>query len=368
MTLHIERLSDPSALDALTAEWEKLNQQLIPRTPFTSPIWAKLWWKHLRQTRASRRHEFFVHIVRDSTGRLVAIIPLVITHQPAFGPLRLRTLQFFGASDGSITEHRRVICRPEDEAEIIQTFIRYLHDLKANWDLFLWTGMRINGQPRNTSKVYRKIPEYVVSLPTSWASFRAGLSRNMREKIRKCYKLLSRNGHTFVFCAVDRSAEIPAALDRFLALHAARARFKHAFKHRDYFAEPSRRDFIADCAVQMAKRNQLVIFELEIGGRVVASRMAFVFGSEMYLYYSGFDPAWGKHSVMTTLMCETFKWAIEHGVLLVNLSRGKDLSKLRWSPREHVFHDSALASPTLRGQFAFQAFEILVGQFSSRHL
>jgi CelD/BcsL family acetyltransferase involved in cellulose biosynthesis len=366
MTLHIEKLSGPHALEALTAEWELLDQQLFPRTPFTSPLWAKLWWKHLRQMRAWRRHEFFVHTLRDHSGMLVAIVPLVISHQPAFGPLRVRILQFFGASDGSITEHRRVICRPEDEAEVVQAFTRYLHLRKAHWDLFLWTGMRINGQPFNASRIYRKIPEYVVSLPTSWESYRAGLSRNMKEKIRKCYKLLSRNGHAFVFRAVERPQELPAALDRFLALHTARARFKQAFRHRDYFAQAPRRAFLVDCAMQMADCDRLVIFELEIGGGVVASRLAFVFGSEMYFYYSGFDPSWGKYSVMTTLMCECFKWAIGRGVRIVNLSRGRDLSKLRWSPRELVFHDSALVSPTLRGQVASQAFDILVRQFSSR--
>ena len=97
--------------------------------------------------------------------------------------------------------------------------------------------------------------------------------------------------------------------------------------------------------------------------RVVASRMAFVFGNEMYFYYSGFDPSWGKHSVMTTLMCESFKWAIARGVTLANLSKGKDLSKLRWNPRELFFDDAALVSPTSRGRFAFQAFEFFVRKF-----
>jgi CelD/BcsL family acetyltransferase involved in cellulose biosynthesis len=367
MTLRIERLPGPNAIEALTAEWQLLDEQLFPRTPFTSPLWAKLWWKHLRRTQKWRRHEFFVHILRDHTDRLVAIVPLVICHQPAHGPLRLRVLQFFGASDGSITEHRRIICRPEDETEVIQSFTQYLYGLKANWDLFLWTGLRAQDIARNQQlnglKVYRKIPEYVVSLPASWDVLRASLSRNMREKVRKSYKTLARDGHAFVFRAVEQPLEIPAAIDRFLALHAARAQFPNASKHRDYFKQAPHRAFIIDCTSYAAQRDKLLIFELEIGGKVIASRLAFVFGSDMYFYYSGFDPSWSKHSVMTTLMCESFKWAIARGVRLVNLSTGKDASKLRWKPCELFFHDAALVSPTLRGRVAFQAFDFLV-----RHL
>jgi CelD/BcsL family acetyltransferase involved in cellulose biosynthesis len=367
MTLRIERLPGPDAIEALTAEWDLLDAQLCPRTPFTSPMWATLWWKYLRQTRMWRRHEFFVHVVRDDTNRLVAVVPLVISHQPALGPLRLRILQFFGASDGNITEHRRIVCRPEDEAAVIEAFSRYLSGLKMKWDLFLWTGIRNHDMARiqrlGAFREYRQVLEYVVSLPASWKVFRSRLSRNMREKIRKCYRVLARDGQAFVFRAVEQSPDLPAALDRFLVLHAARAQDQQAFKHRNYFTQPSQRAFIIDCASRMAQRGQFAIFELEIGGKVVASRLAFVYGREMYFYYSGFDPSWGKHSVMTTLMCESFKWAIERGVQLANLSKGKDLSKLRWDPDELVFHDTALVSPTPFGQVAFKVFDVFVRRF-----
>ena len=109
----------------------------------------------------------------------------------------------------------------------------------------------------------------------------------------------------------------------------------------------------------MAGRDQVRIFELEVDGNVVASRMAFLLGDELYLYYSGYDLAWRKHSIMTTLMCECFKWAIERGVKVVNLSKGKDPSKLRWRGREVMFHDALLMSPTRRGRLISRAYNLL---------
>jgi CelD/BcsL family acetyltransferase involved in cellulose biosynthesis len=50
------------------------------------------------------------------------------------------------------------------------------------------------------------------------------------------------------------------------------------------------------------------------------------------------------------------KWAIEHSLQRVNLSTGKDLSKLRWKPVEIGLHDAVQISPSLRGKIAYRGF------------
>jgi CelD/BcsL family acetyltransferase involved in cellulose biosynthesis/CheY-like chemotaxis protein len=361
--LCIEELSGPDSLEAIRPDWERLNAQLSPRTPFTSPLWLTLWWHHLRQAKLTIRQEFFVHTVRDETGELLAIAPFMITYRPGFGPFQLRLLQFFGGADGSITEHRCIICREQDEARVVRALMSYLIRRKAKWDLFVWTGIRhdatIQDGPDNRLRVYKKMPYYLVPLSKSWDEFRSGLSPNMKEAIRKCYKHLARDGHTFSFRVVTEPEDIPSSLDRLFELHSERAQVKYATRHRDLFAEPAHRAFIADVAHRMAEQNQLRIFELEVAGKVVASRMAFLLGDELYLYYSGYDLEWRKHSIMTTLMCECFKWAIESGIAVVNLSKGKDPSKLRWRGSEVEFHDALLMSPDRRGRLISGAYNLL---------
>lgn len=63
---------------------------------------------------------------------------------------------------------------------------------------------------------------------------------------------------------------------------------------------------------------------------------------------------------MTTLMSETIKWAIDNGIRLVNLSTGKDLSKVRWRPAEIVYQNAMQIAPTFRGRLAFLAYDALV--------
>jgi CheY-like chemotaxis protein/CelD/BcsL family acetyltransferase involved in cellulose biosynthesis len=367
-SLRIEELNDLDALEKITPEWEILDAQLSPRTPFTSPLWAKLWWRHCRRMQTTIRQESFAHTVRDEAGKLLAIVPLMITHRPGYGPLQLRILQFFGGADGSITEHRSIICREADELQVMQALESYLCDRKNKdaWDLFVWTGIRHKeialDHPGNVLRVYKDTPDYLVPLPDSWEKLRSGLSANMKEAIRKCYKHLAKGGHTFKFHAVARPEDVAASLDHLLALHAERANFKYAARHRDLFERAPHRAFIVDLAQLMAERDQFRTFELEVDGKTVASRMAFLLGDELYLYYSGYDLAWRKHSIMTTLMCECFKWAIERGVKVVNLSKGKDPSKLRWRGREIMFHDALLMSPTRRGRLISRAYDLLSRQ------
>jgi CelD/BcsL family acetyltransferase involved in cellulose biosynthesis len=197
----------------------------------------------------------------------------------------------------------------------------------------------------------------VLDLPASWSSFHAGLPRNIRESLRKCYNSLRRDGHELELRVIERPEQVSAALECFFALHAARAGVAQGIAHRNTFAEPAARHFLKDFLGQVAERGQLRLFQLEIGGAVRATRIGFQFGDELYLYYSGYDPDWGKYSIMTTTLAEAIRWAIAQGVRLVNLSTGIDVSKTRWRPREVRYAEAVQIAPTLRSRMAFQALE-----------
>jgi CelD/BcsL family acetyltransferase involved in cellulose biosynthesis len=328
------------AFNGLKAEWEALDAGIFPRTPFTSPQWNALWWEYLRRRRPSR-DEFYLHTVRDDQ-RLIAVAPMMVTHVPWPRPKRYRHLQFLGATD-NITELRGLACAQADEALALEALSKHFLAHQGDWDALLWSGVRqpssIKNLLNNSSYVQweRQIPDYCLRLPRTWAEFRTSRKRNIKESLRKCYNSLSRDGHTFKFRVITRAEEFVAPLDTFFALHGARAASDFSPLHPDYFSSAPNRTFLREYARQMALRNDLRIFELEIGGQTVASRIGFVFGNELYLYYSGYLPQWGRYSVMTTLVAETLRWAIESGFSVVNLSPGKDISKTRWGPEETIF-------------------------------
>jgi len=359
--LHVERAAGPGAIEKLAVEWGTLEASLQPRTPFTSPLWNLLWWKHFRVDGAWVRDELFVHTVRNEFNELIAVAPMMLTSRPAFGPLRVRGLQLLGA-DENVTELRSVIARSEDLSEVLAALSAYFRATADGWDWLQWGGIPDNAQSREllqrAGRIQwgRVVPNYYLPLQGSWEEFKSGLSRNMKEALRKCYNSLKRAGHEFTFRAVSQPAEVAAALATFFELHAERSRATTLPPHANVFARPAARDFLLEYAQRMAERDQLRIFQLEVGGEVVATRVGFVLGQDLYLYYSGYRVTWAQHSVMTTVVAESIKWAIQQGLRGVDLSTGRDLSKLRWKPEEIVTCEGVQASSRRLRQLAAGAY------------
>jgi hypothetical protein len=360
-TLYPEKLSGAEAFEPLAREWGALAAQISPRTPFTTPLWNILWWKHFHADRLVLRDELNAYVVRDTAGQLRAVAPMMLTYRPSIGPVRVRILQFFGA-DPNITEVRGLICRPQDQGEVIAELTRCFLDRSTDWDWLDWACMRDTEAARRQffqsgAIVRDDTPGYYLALPPTWEELRASRPRNIKESLRKCYNSLKRAGQSFGFRVVERPDETLAALDTFFDLHAGRAGATGVVEHRNVFAAPRERAFLTEYAWRMAERGQLRIFQLEIAGKVVATRLGFLFGDELYLYYSGYDMTWARFSVMTTVVAESIKWAISQRLKIVNLSHGRDVSKVRWAPTTVTFCSARQFSSSRRARLAFRAYD-----------
>jgi len=185
-----------------------------------------------------------------------------------------------------------------------------------------------------SSTSIQEIDGYHLDLPSTWEELRASRSRNIKESIRRCYNSLKRNGLTPELRVVEAAEEAPAALATFFRLHAMRSLATNTVPHGNVFRAENDRAFLTEYALECAHRGELRIFQLLIGGAVVATRVAFQRNDQIYLYFSGYDLAWSKYSVMTTLVVEAIKWSIGRRLTLVHLSTGADVSKLRWGPTQ----------------------------------
>ena len=308
-----------------------------PRLPFATCDWLVGWWLLFREDRRVLRDRLFVHAVRDEQGTLVALAPLMLTERPAMGPLRTRSITFLGV-DKNITELRGMICAPEHEGPATRALLQHLTSVDHTWDWFAWDGVRQSGEAHQllsatTNFSWRRdTADYVLALPDTWEQFRATRSRNVKESLRKCYNSLARDRKVFDFRVVSEASELSGALESFFRLHTLRSRAPKMSDHADYFTHESARGLLRALAASPERAPGLRAFELRIGDELVASRLGFLLGDELYLYFSGFDPDWAGYSVMTTTVAEAIKWAIERKLRVVNLSCGTDVSKTRWGP------------------------------------
>jgi len=344
LPLRAERLGETAFSGPLMAEWGALHSRISPNMPFTSPSWNVLWWKHHRKDRLFRRDELCLIVVRDARNALIAVAPMVSTWRPSFGPLRLQMLRFFG-NDPNVTEIRGLVCEPDHEVAALEAVRKFLQTEYPGADWVELGAVRQENSEKvqtrllaGTRSSKREIDGYHLELPTTWEALRASRSRNIKESIRRCYNSLKRAGLTAQLRVIESPAETPEALETFHRLHSMRSRVTNTVYHGDVFQQENEREFLREYALDQAERGKLRIFQLLISGSVVATRVGFLNNDQIYLYYSGYDPAWSKYSVMTTLVVEAIKWSIEQRLAILHLSTGADVSKLRWSPMRTRYH------------------------------
>ncbi|GAC1559665.1 MAG: hypothetical protein NVS2B9_21100 [Myxococcales bacterium] len=357
----IECVDTEEALDALGPEWRALEATSHNAFPFRTHEWAKAWWKHLGQRRRAVKDSLFVRALRSPDGTLFAVAPLLLTERPGIGPWRVRCLQFIGP-DGYVTEVGGILCAPEREREAYGALAAHLQASPGRWDWMIWSGLSPDGSSGPAVEAVAPLewmaraPNYLLELAPTWEEFRAGLSRNMKEALRKCANAPRRDGLDLRLEIAREPAALAPALEQFFRLHSARAGLIGTVRHKDFFKERGTKAFLIDICAALARRGATRVFSLKQGETTVAARIGFVFGDTLYLYYSGYDPAYRAYSVMTTTVAEAIRAAIGEGLRFVNLSMGNDVSKTRWRPREIRYGEALQVSPDRRARFWFRLY------------
>lgn len=359
--LSVETVTSEAGLEALRDEWTALFERAGEGLPFATHEWASAWWRHLHRDDRLLRDSLQMRVVRGEDGAVVAIAPLMRTERPARGPLRARSLHYLG-TDPNLTELRRGLVEPADEARVVRVLARHLEQADPDWDWLVLSGLKhaldvgaelVAGGHAAWSG---ETNSYVLALPDTWDELRAGLKRNIRESLRKCYNSLVRTNSSFELNVAESPREVASALELFTDLHRRRATLATTVAHADCFADPAARAFLFDVCLRLAEQRHTRVFVLRVGSQPVAARVAFQFGDQLYFYYSGYDPAWAQFSVMTTTLAEALKWSIAHGIREANLSTGRDVSKTRWGPREHTYREVTLVRPELRSRLAYRTY------------
>jgi CelD/BcsL family acetyltransferase involved in cellulose biosynthesis/glycosyltransferase involved in cell wall biosynthesis len=368
--LSVDVITTPEALEAVADEWRGLFARVPTALPFVSHEWATAWWAHLRRDTPFVTDSLNALVVRTRDGTPIGFAPYMRTEYRALGVPLVRILQPIGA-DPYLTEIRGMLVSPENEMRVLQALTRHA-DSQSGLDRVRWAGLRRGGEAfaelaaRRAAIVDWELSVFPLALDGTWEEFRSSRPRNLREALRKCYNSLARDGHEWRFRVLESTSDVLGSLERFFELHASRAASDARVAHPDYFAAPDARRFLTDVMERFARRRVARVFQIEVAGRVVAMRLGFRFGDSLYLYYSGYDPAWSRYSIMTTVVAEAIRHAIATGARTVNLSSGTDVSKLRWRPDELAYADVVVPARGLRARLAHRSFSLASGWAARR--
>lgn len=346
-------------IGALKADYEHLERVTGNTLPFALQEWHLAWCRQFLGRNPQIEEYPLFHVLRRDDGECVAIVPLILARR-RLGPLGFTIVELIGA-DAGLTEIRNPLVKPGYEQPTVRAVLASLARV-GDWDWTQWSGISgalAQALAREASPRWEaRCADFVLDLPGSWAEFRHGLARNIRESLRHCYNSLKRDGRAFEFVVAREPAEVAQALDRFLVLHAQRARAASGPPHPDRFAHRSAQAFLRDVCSSLAARGAVRVFQLKIAAEIVASRIGFIVGDGIYMYYSGFDPAWARYSVMTTTVAEALRYAIANGLRTFNLSVTPEQSKLRWHPRRVDYHCALLPREPLTSRLLCGAYRV----------
>jgi CelD/BcsL family acetyltransferase involved in cellulose biosynthesis len=360
MALDIRTITSPGALGDLRGEWIALLERTQCDLPFLTPEWSECWWETFQQKGRFICDSLRVKVVRDESASLVAIVPLMLTERPCFGPLRARTLGFLGV-DQFITELQGPIVDPARAGDVGRALGAHLLNLKA-WDWIAWQGMDRTSDLAHALEGAIRVrwgtaeTGNVLELAPTWEELRGRLKRNIKESLRHCANSLRRDGLSARLVVAETPEDIRSELPTFFQLHSLRAGQRGTVVHRDRFASDSARDFLRTVCARLAERGVARVLTLKVGDAAVACRIAFRMHGTLYLYYSGVDPAWRRYSVATTLVAEAIKYAIATGLGRVHLSMGADVSKARWSPETPLRYHAVSVRPRRKSRAALTLY------------
>jgi CelD/BcsL family acetyltransferase involved in cellulose biosynthesis len=355
--LSVDVTTTPEGLLSLKPAYDRLNELCRNTLPFALHEWHVAWWNHLASSGAKVVDALRILSVRDRSGDFVAIVPFVSTRRELAG-LEAVSLSLLGA-DPNFTEIRAPLVAPGLEAPVAAAIANHL-EADDGWDWVTWSGLH---GPFGDA-LARVVPlawdtpnrDYVLELAPSWEQMRGGLKRNIRESLRHCYNSLKRDSLEFEFEVAETPDAVRNGLHMFLSLHAMRAGLANTVSHPHRFESGVARRFLYEACDRLAERGAARVFLLKVRGCVVATRIAFVVGEQLYFYYSGFDPKWGKYSVSTTIVAEAIKYAIAQGLTSANLSTGTDVSKTRWGAELVAYREATQTRRRLKSRIAYTAF------------
>lgn len=339
--------------------WHSIVESQSDALPFNTLFWNQSWWTKFGVSSPNVENRLLIYVV-ERDAQVVAFFPMYCRCLLRFGYTFLRHISPLGG-DRNLTELRAGVVRPEFRRQAYQALVMHLRQTDADWDI-----VSLPAVPTVLSDIYEGIsidhPKdsiiegFAVELASDWDTFRAGLKRNIRESIRKCHNAAKREGVDLDFVCLRDPDDLARMLPEFYRLHAIRAGYAGGPHHRDVFDDVDAREFIGLLARDPAASG-IRLFLLRHDERTVAARLGFELGKSTYLYYSGYDLAYGKYSIMTRLVIEVMKSALEARQKTVHLSFGRDVSKTRWSPRETSHQWKVMFRKSLRGRAAALALQ-----------
>src|SRR6202165_1503860 len=323
--LDIAAFGDPAAFAALRGDWEDLEQRAAEDNIFLTYVWQHSWWNDLGEGQLD------IVTFRDH-GRLVGLAP---TYQDTVGGFP--AVRFGGGLE--VSDYLGMLVEPGYENAVGRAFLAHCLEypgLVIDFHFLRSDGVTLRLLTSAARDMDRRVileDEEVsprIDLPGGWERYLATLSKKNRHELRRKRRRLEDAGGW----TLDETGgeTLGHDLEVFFDLHSKSSRAKH-----DFLTDEVKQFFRHICG-HLKEAGWLSLRPLQHQGRPLAAVLGFVYGGNLLLYNSGYDPAANALSPGLVIMSEEVRLAIEAGLSEVDFLRGDEKYKydLGARPRQLV--------------------------------
>jgi CelD/BcsL family acetyltransferase involved in cellulose biosynthesis len=301
------------SLEVLASEWDGLVRQTAEPLPFVTPAFQRVWLKHFQDGAELRL------ITAREGERLIGVAPLL---------LRDGCVEFVGHY--SICDYMDIACAPGFERAFGERLLASLAaDGCGSLDL---RGLVETSPTREALLAAAPAAGYhatledealspSVELPGTWDEYLARLSKHDRHELRRKLRRLEGAGgvELRIVTAAEEAAERLETL-----FHLMRISNHHK---EEFLARPGMQAFFREMVAAMAEAGMIRFYFLTFDGQPVASVLNFDLGGQLYMYNSGYDPAYAHYAVGLMSKTLLIRDAIEQGRTCVDFLRGDESYK-----------------------------------------
>jgi CelD/BcsL family acetyltransferase involved in cellulose biosynthesis len=319
LTVHDEQF------DRVSGEWAGLIAQTPDPIPFATPTWQRVWLDHFQAGRTVR-----ILTARDGE-RLIGVAPFICDGDRA---------EFVGHY--SICDYMDAVVTPGFERSFFASILGTLaSEGVATIDL---RGLRATSPTLEAVTEAAPGAGYAASredealspgvcLPGTWDEYLNTLSKKDRHELRRKLRRLDSAGGDVALKVMTEAGEAATELDTLFRLMRISSHHKEEFLDR-----PGMEAFFREMTATMAAEGMLRFYFLTFDGEAVASVLNFDLGGQLYMYNSGYDPAYSHYAVGLMSKTLLIKDAIENGRRCVDFLRGDESYKYDLGGKDQQVH------------------------------
>jgi len=348
--LHVELVTNRSAVPLTADEWNALACANETNTVFQTYEWFDAWWRSFGSA-----HGLFLLLVRDDREDISGFVAMTLS-RAAWG---WRELRFAGHGNADYQD----FVLPTEKPRAIAAICRFL---AAHW--LRWDRIALGGIPSHSSTWallneaaaqtgLRLVSEARVTCPTLLLQEDPQRAQRLIDKysLRRPHNWFSKRG-AVNFRHVKSAEEVAALLPAFFDQH--RSRWRAAGK-ASLFTHPRQMKFYEELARSLQSRDWLQFSVLEFNGAPIAFHFGFDYRGCVTWYKPSFDVRYAEHSPGLLLTRQLIEDGLRRERVELDFTAGDEAFKGRFASRERynihfgvyhgrVGHGIALAIRSMR--------------------